>query len=55
MEGSAKGSSALNGGAIGRTYLLPVVGHVGKHGGHVEHELIVFVRGVQGVRSSRIS
>lgn len=46
-------SSALEGG--GRTHLLSVVGHVGQHGGHVEHDFIVFVCGVQGVSSCRIS
>lgn len=35
----------------GRTYLLPVAGHVGEQRGHVEHELVVFVGGVEGVGS----
>lgn len=38
-----------------RTYLLSIVGHVGKHGGHMEHEFVIFVRGVEGVSSRRIS
>jgi hypothetical protein len=39
----------------GGAYLLPVVGHVRKKRGHVEHELIVLVRGVQGVGSRGVS
>lgn len=42
-------------GSSGGLYLLPVVGRVGEHGAHVEHELVVFVGRVQGVRSCRIS
>lgn len=36
-------------------YLLPVIGCVGEHGGHVEHELIVLVGGVEGVCACGVS
>lgn len=41
--------------AIISSYLLGVVGHIGQHGGHVEHDLIALVGGVQGVGARRIS
>lgn len=37
------------------SYLLRVVGHVGQHGGDVEHDLVALVGGVQGVGACRIS
>lgn len=37
------------GGVSRFTDLLPVVGCVGEHGGHVEHQLIVLVGGVERV------
>ena len=37
-----------------RPYLLSVVGGVGQHGGHVEHDLVVLVGGVQGVGARRV-
>lgn len=37
------------------TYLLLVVGCVGQHGGHMEHDLIILVSRMQGVGSSGIS
>lgn len=43
------------GGGGRRPYLLPVVGRMWKHGAHMEHKLVVFVRRVQGMRSCRIS
>lgn len=36
-------------------YLLFIVGCVGQHGGHVEHDLIILVSGVQGVGAGRVS
>lgn len=35
-------------------HLLPVVGRVGQHGGHVEHQLVVLVGGVKRVSSCRV-
>lgn len=40
---------------IRSSHLLWVVGHVWQHGGHVEHDLIALVGGVQGVGASGIS
>lgn len=37
------------------SHLLGVVGHVGQHGGHVEHDLVALVGGVQRVGARRIS
>lgn len=37
------------------SYLLWVVGHVWQHGGHVEHDLVSLVSGVQGVGARRVS
>lgn len=37
------------------TYLLLIVGCVGQHGRHMEHDLIVLVSGVQGVGACRVS
>lgn len=37
------------------TYLLLVVGCVGQHGRHVEHDLIILVGGIQGVGSRGVS
>ncbi len=37
-----------------RSYLLWVVGHVRQHGGHVEHDLVALVAGVQGVGARRV-
>lgn len=36
------------------SYLLGVVGHVWQHGGHVEHDLVALVVGIQGVSACRI-
>lgn len=36
------------------SYLLWVVGHVRQHGGHVEHDLVALVAGVQGVGARRV-
>lgn len=36
------------------SYLLWVVGHVGQHGGHVEHDLVALVGGVQRVGARRV-
>lgn len=41
--------------AVCWSHLLGVVGHVGQHGGHVEHDLIALVGGVQGVGARRVS
>lgn len=41
--------------AVISSHLLGVVGHVGQHGGHVEHDLVALVGGVQGVGARRIS
>lgn len=41
--------------SIASAHLLWVVGHVRQHGGHVEHDLIALVGGVQGVCSRGIS
>lgn len=40
---------------IRSSHLLWVVGHVRQHGGHVEHDLIALVGGIQGVGASGIS
>jgi len=34
------------------SYLLRIIGHVWKHGGHVKHDLVVLIGGIQGVCSS---
>lgn len=36
------------------SHLLLVIGGVRQHRGHVEHDLVVLVRGVQGVRACGI-
>lgn len=38
-------------GPIKKTYLLLVVGCVGQHGRHMEHDFIILVIGMQGVGS----
>lgn len=40
---------------IRSSHLLWVVGHVRQHGGHVEHDLIALVGGVEGVGACGIS
>lgn len=42
-------------GMIRSSHLLWVVGHVWQHGGHVEHDLIALVGGVEGVGACGIS
>lgn len=36
------------------SHLLGVVGHVRQHGGHMEHDLVALVGGVQGMSACRI-
>lgn len=36
------------------SYLLRIIGHVWKHGGHVKHDLVVLIGGIQRVCSSRV-
>lgn len=40
--------------AVASAHLLWVAGHVRQHGGHMEHDLIALVGGVQGVGSRGI-
>lgn len=41
--------------ALIQLYLLCIVGCVGQHGGHMEHNLIVLVAGVEGMRPRGVS
>lgn len=54
-RGPAWAVRVAGGGGRRGAHLLSVAGRVRQHGGHVEHELVVFVRRVEGVSPCGVS